>query len=112
MSERPGKDIHTGAEALRSEAAREAEAQSASARLFDLRMIIAVLFVVYGAVCTVLGLTSTSDADLEQAGNINLNLWSGLGMLVVAAIFGAWVVLRPLKLPTSEEIDASPSSGH
>jgi len=93
----------------------EAERTSATAsRLFDLSMIIAVLFVIYGVVLVIMGFTSTSDEDIERAGGINLNLWAGVGMLVVAALFGVWVWLRPLKLPTPEEIEASPAGppGH
>ena len=72
---------------------------SASAQLFDLRLIIAVLFGIYGVVLTVMGFTATDQRDLDRAGGINLNLWSGIGMLILAAAFGAWVALRPLKLP-------------
>jgi drug/metabolite transporter (DMT)-like permease len=93
----------------------EAERTSVTAsRLFDLRMIIAVLFVIYGVVLVIMGFTSTSDEDIARAGDINLNLWAGVGMLVTAALFGVWVWLRPLKLPTPEEIEASPAGppGH
>jgi formate hydrogenlyase subunit 3/multisubunit Na+/H+ antiporter MnhD subunit len=88
----------------------EAERTSATAsRLFDLRMIIAVLFVIYGTVLVIMGFTSTSDEDIARAGDMNLNLWAGVGMLVTAALFGLWVWLRPLKLPTPEEIEAAPA---
>ena len=81
----------------------------ASAQLFDLRVIIAVLFTIYGVVLTVLGFTGTDQRDLDRAGGINLNLWSGVGMLVLAALFGLWVVLRPLKLPPAPtDADAPP----
>jgi len=89
----------------------ERVASGTASRLFDLRMIIAVLFTIYGVVLTIMGFTSTSDTDIDRAGNINLNLWSGISMLIVAALFGLWVWLRPLKLPTPEEIEASPASG-
>ena len=58
-------------------------------RLFDLRAIIATLFAIYGVVLTIMGFTSTSDEDIERAGDINLNLWSGVTMLVVAALTAA-----------------------
>jgi hypothetical protein len=93
----------------------EAERTSVTAsRLFDLRMIIAVLFVIYGTILVIMGFTSTSDEDIARAGDMNLNLWAGVGMLVTAALFGLWVWLRPLKLPTPEEIAAAPSGppGH
>jgi hypothetical protein len=82
-----------------------------ASRLFDLRAIIAVLFAIYGVVLTIMGFTSTSDADIERAGDINLNLWSGIVMLVVAALFGTWVALRPLVLPTPDELEAAPDTG-
>jgi hypothetical protein len=86
-------------------------ASSTTSRLFDLRMVIAVLFAIYGVVLVVMGFTSTTDADVERAGDINLNLWPGVGMLVVAALFGVWVWLRPLRLPTAEELAAAPDTG-
>lgn len=88
------------------------EATSAAARLFDLRMIIALLFGIYGVVLTIMGLANTTQAEIDQAGGINLNLWSGLAMLLVAGAFMAWVLLRPLRLPSPEEIRESPTGGH
>lgn len=67
----------------------------ASATLFDLRTVIAALFGVYGVILTILGLVGTSPEDLEKAGGIALNLWTGVGMLVVAGIFVTWLLLRP-----------------
>jgi hypothetical protein len=65
------------------------------AALLDLRSIIALMFGVYGIVLTILGLIGTSAADLEKAGGIDINLWSGIVMLVLAAGFGFWVWQRP-----------------
>ena len=70
---------------------------SAAAALFDLRTVIAVLFAVYGIVLTIMGLISSSAADNVKSGGIDLNLWTGIGMLVVAAIFITWTVMRPLR---------------
>jgi hypothetical protein len=86
-------------------------ASDVASRLFDLRGIIALLFAIYGGVLVIMGFTSTSDADIERAGGINLNLWSGVGMLVVAALFAAWVILRPLKLPTPADLENAPPDG-
>jgi hypothetical protein len=71
----------------------------ASAGLFDLRYILALLFTVYGLVVTVMGIGFTSDADLQKADGINVNLWSGIAMLVVAVLFGVWARLRPVRIP-------------
>ena len=73
----------------------DAEAQRRFADLFDLRRIIGALFVVYGLVLLVLGI-GASDADIEQAAGVNVNLWMGLALLVVGAIFIAWALARPV----------------
>ncbi|GGS06132.1 hypothetical protein GCM10010252_51200 [Streptomyces aureoverticillatus] len=73
----------------------ELERKSATAaRLFDIRRIIGGLFVVYGVIVTVAGLTA-SDADLKKAEDININLWTGLGMLALGLFFLGWLWLRP-----------------
>jgi drug/metabolite transporter (DMT)-like permease len=75
------------------------EAPSAASQLFDLRTIIAVLFGVYGIVLTVQAVFFQDEAQLEKSGGIDINLWSGLAMIVVAALFLVWARLRPLVPP-------------
>ena len=70
--------------------------KSAASRLFDLRSMIGGLFVLYGLMLTIAGFT-TSHAELTKAANININLWMGIGMLVIGLIFVAWWRLRPLQ---------------
>ncbi|WP_405657398.1 hypothetical protein [Streptomyces sp. RK9] len=80
----------------------ELERKSATAaRLFDIRRIIGGLFVVYGVIVTIAGITA-SDADLKKAEGININLWTGLGMLALGLFFLAWLWLRPVVAPTAE----------
>jgi hypothetical protein len=76
-------------ESLDTERARKA------ANLFDLRRIIGGLFVLYGVILFVLGL-GASDAEIDKAAGWNLNLWVGVAMLVVGALFLAWALLLPL----------------
>ena len=66
---------------------------------FDVRNFIAMLIGIYGAVLLAMGLFSTSATDLDKAGGLNVNLWAGLGMLLVAAAFVAWARLRPVLVP-------------
>ncbi|MHA6625791.1 hypothetical protein ACU61A_10205 [Pseudonocardia sichuanensis] len=73
---------------------------SAASQLFDLRTVIAVLFGLYGVVLTVQGAFFEDEAQLEKAGGIEINLWSGIVMLVVAALFLLWARLRPLVPPS------------
>ncbi|MEU2559294.1 hypothetical protein ABZ626_08155 [Streptomyces longispororuber] len=77
----------------------ELERKSATAaRLFDIRRIIGGLFVVYGVIVTIAGITA-SDADLDKAEGININLWTGLGMLALGLFFLTWLRLRPAAPP-------------
>jgi hypothetical protein len=70
--------------------------QSAAARLFDLRVLIGGLFLLYGVMLTVAGFF-TSSKELAKASQININLWMGIGMLIIGGFFTAWWRLRPLQ---------------
>lgn len=72
-------------------------------RVFDVRLVIALLIGVYGVVLLVLGLGFTSDAEIDKAAGVNINLWAGIGMVLAAAGFAVWAWLRPLRVPTDEE---------
>jgi hypothetical protein len=66
--------------------------------LFDIRNIIAALFAIYGLILTSYGIAHHCAADTAKAG-VNINLWAGIAMLVVAAVFGSWAALRPVRVP-------------
>lgn len=86
------------------EEVKELEAKSATAaRLFDVRRIIGGLFVVYGVIVTIAGFTA-SDADMKKAQDININLWTGIGMLLLGLFFLVWLKLRPTVPPTAQEL--------
>jgi hypothetical protein len=79
-----------------AEGARETTASDARALdLLDIRRIIGLLLAIYGVILLILGL-GASDADIEKAADININLWTGVGMLVAAAVFIGWALARPL----------------
>jgi hypothetical protein len=73
----------------------EATARKAANR-FDLRRIIGGVFLVYGAILTVVGIVG-SDEVKNKADGINVNLWTGLAMLVVGAMMIAWALMRPVE---------------
>jgi hypothetical protein len=77
-----------------------------AANLFDLRRIIGGLFGVYGVILVILGL-GASDAEIDKAAGWNLNLWVGVAMLGIAALFLLWAFARPL----SEELGEEPPEG-
>jgi hypothetical protein len=88
---------------LISEAERaeeEARAQRA-ANLFDLRRIIGGLFLIYGAILTVVGLTD-SDKEIQKAAGTHVNLYTGLAMIAVAIFFLVWAFTRPLSKQLEE----------
>ena len=74
-------------------------------RLFDLRLIIAFLFGLYGVVLVVIGLGFTTDADLKKAEGVNINLWAGIAMVVLSALFALWATLRPQFAKTATTAD-------
>ncbi len=78
--------------------AREAQA----ANLFDLRRIIGGLFVLYGVVLTIVGL-GDSQAEIDKAAGLHINLIAGLGMLALGIFFIAWALLRPLGKQLQQE---------
>lgn len=82
------------------------EAPSAASQLFDLRTIIAILFIFYGVILTIMGLFFVTPIEIVKAGGININLWSGIVMILVAAGFFLWARLRPLVPPTTDDVDA------
>ncbi|KUM83223.1 MULTISPECIES: hypothetical protein [Streptomyces] len=73
----------------------ELQAKSATAaRIFDLRRIIGGLFVLYGIIVTIAGI-NPSDSSLDKSEGININLWTGLGMLALGIFFLIWLKLKP-----------------
>jgi membrane-bound ClpP family serine protease len=93
MSERNGTTGPTSDEA----APRE------KAGIFDIRFVIGGLIGAYGIILVLLGLFNATDAELDRGDGLNINLWSGLGMLVVAIAFGVWARLRPVVVPVEKD---------
>ena len=60
-----------------------------------------------GVLLVILGLFDSQE-EIDKAAGVNINLWAGLGMLVVGLLFVAWALLRPL----SEQLGSEqPGSG-
>jgi hypothetical protein len=79
------------------------------AGLFDIRFIIALLLGIYGVITLLTGLF-TSDAQIDKADGLNVNVVAGIGMLVTSACFTAWARLRPIVVPDHPG-DSSSDSG-
>jgi hypothetical protein len=83
----------------------QAEApKSAAARLFDIRLMIGGLFVVYGVMLTISGFF-TSDSERKKAADLNINLWLGIGMLIVGILFLVWFKVNPLKVEAPDDAE-------
>ncbi|KQY58785.1 hypothetical protein ASD11_03890 [Aeromicrobium sp. Root495] len=74
-----------------------------TAGAFDIRNLIGGLIGVYGIILTLLGLFNASDEELARGDGLNINLWAGLGMLVVGIGFITWARLRPVVVPSDPE---------
>jgi hypothetical protein len=92
-----------------AERAEEESRAERAANLFDVRRFIGGLFVLYGLILFVLGI-GASDADVDKAAGVNINLWTGLAMLIVGALFLAWAFTRPVgrELAESEPAGGGP----
>ena len=73
----------------------EAEAARNTNR-FDIRRIIGGLFVLYGVILLIIGLVGSEHVKNKAAG-INIDLWTGLGMLVFGLLMLFWAFSRPVQ---------------
>ncbi len=75
----------------------EDEAKAArAANRFDIRRLIGGLFALYGAILTILGIAGSTTLKHKAAG-IDIDLWTGLAMLVFAALMIFWALWRPVR---------------
>jgi hypothetical protein len=78
-----------------SETDTSASRVAQAANLFDLRRIIGGVFVAIGLLLAILGLFE-SQANIDKAAGVNINLWTGVGMLVFGILMIVWALTRPL----------------
>ncbi|GAA1506149.1 hypothetical protein GCM10009677_43190 [Sphaerisporangium rubeum] len=108
-SDRTPLDDWTGsveADSTTPESAADRAAKGRAARLFDIRRIIGGLFLVYGVILVITGIVDGNDA-VTKAEGIRVNLWTGIGMIVVAGVFIGWERLRPVEISPSEDDPAT-----
>ena len=80
--------------------------KSAASKLFDIRFMIGGLFTLYGVLLIIYSFFM-SPAEIAKAAGININLWMGIGMLILGVVFLLWVRLAPLQHPDPSEIDTT-----
>jgi len=92
----------TGDEFIRrAEEAELAEREAKAISLFDLRKVIGAVLMVYGLVLTAMGIFG-STAEKHKAAGININLWTGLALVLVALLMLVWAYTKPL-IPDEEQ---------
>jgi len=73
----------------------EEEAKAArAANRFDIRRLIGGLFLLYGIVLVITGIVGSSHVK-NYADGINVDLWTGLGMLIFGGLMVFWALARP-----------------
>jgi hypothetical protein len=96
----------------RAEEERGGGRELEAANLFDLRRIIGGLFTLYGIVLIIVGI-GDSQAEIAKSAGVHINLWAGIGMLVLGLLFLLWGFTRPLgrQLAEAEAESEQPSGG-
>lgn len=107
MSEHHAHQPHH--EPTSEEMAPKEMAKSAAAKLFDLRIMIGGLFTFYGIVLLIYSFF-TGDAEIEKSAGIHINLWLGVGMLVLGLLFLLWARLSPVVHEAGPSADAAAPS--
>jgi hypothetical protein len=104
MSDRPATGPHDDD--------RPAGAAPRKAGAFDIRNLIAALLGFYGIVLVVVGLVGDSGKQQAKTGDVNANLWAGIVMVAVAAVFLLWSRLRPVVIEPAAPRDDPGATGH
>jgi len=72
-----------------------------TAGALDIRNIIGGLLGAYGVILLLMGIFGDTESD--KTGDVNANLWAGIALVVVSAIFLTWARLRPVVVPEHVE---------
>jgi len=83
-----------------------------TAGALDIRNIIGGLLGAYGVILLLTGIFG--DTEEDKTGGVNANLWAGIVLIVVGAIFLTWARLKPVVVPEHvERADPdAPPPGH
>lgn len=96
MSQSEGSPRHGEQDNAAPEKAHFKDPGDRSNKLFDLRFLIGGLFTLYGLMVGGAGLFNSA-ADLRKSDGMRINLWTGIGMLVLGLLFLLWAFLRPVQ---------------
>ena len=78
-----------------------------TAGAYDVRTVIGALIGFCGLVLVLMGAVDASGAEIDKAGGVNANLWTGIAMVAFAIVIGLWTWLRPVVVDPSTIDDAN-----
>lgn len=79
----------------------EKQGRRHTAGAFDIRNFIGALLGLYGVILTLLGIFG--DKAYDRTGNVNANLYAGIVLLLISAVFIVWARLKPIIVPEHVE---------
>ncbi|UZD61292.1 hypothetical protein [Brevibacterium sp. JSBI002] len=74
-----------------------------TAGAFDVRNFIGALLAIFGVILTIAGIVGFTPDEAERTGGVDANLWTGIGLIIAAAIFLIWAKLRPIRIVENPE---------
>jgi hypothetical protein len=96
MADEQEHPFRTSSEMASTGATDEEEARATrAANRFDIRRIIGGLFVLYAVILIVVGIAG-DHAVKNKAAGINVNLYTGIGMLIFGVLMIVWALTRPV----------------
>ncbi|WP_152348182.1 hypothetical protein [Brevibacterium sp. CFH 10365] len=77
-----------------------------TAGAFDIRNFIGILLGIFGIILTIAGIVGFTPDEAERTGGVDANLWTGIGLIIAAAVFLIWAKLRPIRIVETRGDDA------
>lgn len=74
-----------------------------TAGAFDVRNFIGALLAIFGVILTIAGIVGFTPDEAERTGGVDANLWTGIGLIIAAAVFLIWAKLRPIRIVETPE---------
>lgn len=74
-----------------------------TAGAFDVRNFIGALMAIFGVILTIAGIVGFTPDEAERTGGVDANLWTGIGLIIAAAVFLIWAKLRPIRIVETPE---------
>ena len=79
---------------------------------FDVRVVVGSLMGIYAVILLLMAFFGDEEGD--KTGDVNANLWAGLGLAVISVVFLGWAKWRPIVVvpPDESAKDLERPAGH